>query len=98
MEGGGRVKRVALLGERLIVHRTPDGTPGLVGEFCPHRGASLYFGRNEVGGMRCPYHGWKFALDGQCVDMPSEPPESAFAAKVCHVAYPCLDKGGVIWA
>ena len=48
--------------------------------------------------MRCPYHGWKFALDGQCVDMPSEPPESAFAAKVCHVAYPCLDKGGVIWA
>ncbi len=98
VEGGGRVKRVALLAERLIVHRTPDGTPGLVGEFCPHRGASLYFGRNEVGGMRCAYHGWKFALDGRCVDMPSEPAESAFPSKVCHAAYPCLDKGGVLWA
>ena len=98
VEGGGRVKRVALLGERLIAHRTPDGVPGLVGEFCPHRGASLYFGRNESGGMRCPYHGWKFGLDGQCVDMPSEPPESAFPAKVCHVAYPCQDRGGMLWA
>ena len=95
---GGRVKRVALLGERLIAHRTPEGEPGLVGEFCPHRGASLYFGRNESGGMRCPYHGWKFGLDGQCVDMPSEPAESAFAAKVCHTAHPCQDRSGVLWA
>ena len=95
---GGRVKRVALLGERLIAHRTPEGRPGLVAEVCPHRGASLYFGRNEDGGMRCVYHGWKFGLDGQCVDMPSEPPESSFAAKVCHIAYPCQERGGVIWA
>jgi phenylpropionate dioxygenase-like ring-hydroxylating dioxygenase large terminal subunit len=98
LDSGGRVKRVQLLGERLVVHRAPDGRPGLVGESCPHRGASLFFGRNEAGGMRCVYHGWKFALDGQCVDMPSEPPESSFAAKVCHVAYPCLDRGGVVWA
>jgi phthalate 4,5-dioxygenase oxygenase subunit len=98
LEPGGRVKRVQLLGERLIVHRTPTGRPGLVGEFCPHRSASLYFGRNEEGGMRCAYHGWKFGLDGQCVDMPSEPPESNFAAKVCHTAYPCVERGGVIWA
>jgi phthalate 4,5-dioxygenase oxygenase subunit len=98
VEPGGRVKRVALLGERLIAHRTPEGVPGLVGEFCPHRGASLYFGRNETGGMRCAYHGWKFDLDGQCVEQPSEPPESAFAAKVCHTAYPCQDRGGVVWA
>ncbi|HEY7520050.1 MAG TPA: Rieske 2Fe-2S domain-containing protein [Methylomirabilota bacterium] len=95
---GGRVKRVQLLGERLVVHRTPSGRPGVIAEFCPHRGASLYFGRNEEGGMRCVYHGWKFALDGQCVDMPSEPADSSFASKVCHTAYPCAERGGVIWA
>ena len=94
---GGRVKRVQLLGERLVVHRTPSGRAGVIAEFCPHRGASLYFGRNEDGGMRCVYHGWKFGLDGQCLDMPSEPPESSFATKVCHTAYRCEERGGVIW-
>jgi phthalate 4,5-dioxygenase oxygenase subunit len=94
---GGRVKRVELLGERLIAYRTPGGAPGVIGEFCPHRGASLYWGRVEEAGMRCAYHGWKFGLDGQCVDMPSEPPESSFAAKVCHTAYPCAERGGVVW-
>ena len=98
LEPGGRVKRVQLLGERLIAHRAPGGAGGLVAEFCPHRGASLYFGRNEEGGMRCVYHGWKFGLDGQCVDMPSEPPESSFAAKVRTAAYPCVERGGVVWA
>ena len=95
---GGRVKRVALLGERLIAHRTPAGRPGVIAEFCPHRGASLYFGRNEDGGMRCPYHGWKFGLDGQCAEMPSEPADSGFAAKVRTAAYPCAEAGGVVWA
>src|SRR6266545_4933161 len=78
---GGRVKRIQLLGERLVAYRTPGGMPGLIGEFCPHRGASLFFGRVEEAGMRCAYHGWKFGLDGQCVDMPSEPAESSFVAK-----------------
>jgi phthalate 4,5-dioxygenase len=95
---GGRVKRVQLLGERLIAYRTPSGSPALVGESCPHRGASLFFGRNEAAGIRCVYHGWTFGVDGQCVDMPSEPPESSFAAKVCHTAYPCAERGGVVWA
>ncbi len=94
---GGRVKRVQLLGERLVAYRTPDGTPGLIGEFCPHRGASFYFGRVEADGMRCVYHGWKFGLDGQCMETPNEPPESNFAAKVCNTAYPCTEGGGVIW-
>lgn len=98
LSAGGRVKRVQLLDERMIVHRTPGGRVGLVGEFCPHRSASLYFGRNEEGGMRCAYHGWKFGLDGQCVDMPSEPPESNFASKVCTTAYPCVERGGVVFA
>jgi phthalate 4,5-dioxygenase len=97
LASGGRVKRVQLLGERLIAYRTPDGRPGLAGEGCPHRGASLYFGRVEPGGIRCVYHGWKFGLDGQCVEMPSEA-ESSFAAKVRHTSYRCLERGGVVWA
>ena len=94
---GGRVKRVQLLGERLIAYRTTTGAAGIMGEFCPHRSASLYFGRVEADGMRCVYHGWRFAMNGQCVDMPSEPPESSFASKVCHLAYPAEERGGVTW-
>jgi phthalate 4,5-dioxygenase len=97
LEPGGRVKRVQLLGERLIAYRTLTGRAGVLGESCPHRGASLYFGRVEETGMRCAYHGWKFGLDGQCLEMPSEPAESSFAAKVCHTAYPCAERGGMIW-
>jgi len=70
---GGRVKRVKLLGERLIAFRGKNGRPGLIGEFCPHRLASLYFGRVEDAGMRCVYHGWAFAADGRCLEMPNEP-------------------------
>ena len=72
--------------------------PALIAEFCPHRGASLFFGRIEEAGMRCVYHGWKFGLDGRCLEMPSEPPESSFTAKVSTTAYPCAERGGVIWA
>ncbi len=98
LEPGGRVKRVMLLGERLVVYRANNGTPGLAGEFCPHRLASLYFGRVEEEGIRCVYHGWKFGLDGQCLEMPSQPAEKSFAASIRHKAYPCAERGGVVWA
>jgi len=65
---------------------------------CPHRGASLFFGRNEEAGMRCVYHGWKFDTAGSCIDMPNEPAESDFRTKVRAVAYPCQERGGVLWA
>jgi phthalate 4,5-dioxygenase len=94
---GGHCKRVKLLGEDLVVVRSPAGHVGLLGEFCPHRRASLYFGRNEDTGLRCVYHGWQFALNGQCTDMPNEPPASNFQEKVCQVAYPCTERGGVVW-
>jgi phthalate 4,5-dioxygenase len=97
LQAGGRVKRVMLLGERLIAYRAGNGTPGLIGEFCPHRLASLYFGRVEEAGMRCVYHGWAFGLDGQCLDMPNESAASAFAPKIRTAGYPCLERGGVIW-
>ncbi|HEX8966429.1 MAG TPA: Rieske 2Fe-2S domain-containing protein, partial [Chloroflexota bacterium] len=63
----------------------------------PHRGASLFFGRNEEAGLRCVYHGWKFDRDGQCVDMPNEPAESDFKHKVRATAYAARERGGVIW-
>ena len=97
LEAGGRVKRVRLLCEPLIAFRGKSGRPGLIGEFCPHRLASLYFGRVDEDGMSCAYHGWKLGADGRCLEMPSEPPESSFASKVRHVAYPCEEQGGVIW-
>src|SRR5438093_1242798 len=64
--------RVRLLGENLLAFRNSDSQVGLVSEVCPHRGASLYFGRNEDNGLRCVYHGWKFDITGRCVDMPNE--------------------------
>jgi phenylpropionate dioxygenase-like ring-hydroxylating dioxygenase large terminal subunit len=90
--------RIRLLGEDLIAFRATDGRVGLLANNCPHRGASLFFGRNEENGLRCVYHGWKFAADGTCVDMPNEPAESDFRTKVKARAYPCLERGGIIWA
>jgi phthalate 4,5-dioxygenase len=90
--------RVRLLGEDLIAFRDSNGQIGLVANNCPHRGASLFFGRNEESGLRCVYHGWKFDVTGQCVDMPNEPAESDFRTKVRAVAYPTAEKAGVVWA
>jgi nitrite reductase/ring-hydroxylating ferredoxin subunit len=89
--------RVMLLGEQLIAFRDTNNRVGLLAHNCPHRGASLFFGRNEEGGLRCVYHGWKFDAAGSCVDMPNEPAESDFRSKVRAVAYPCVEKGGLLW-
>jgi phthalate 4,5-dioxygenase oxygenase subunit len=89
---------VLLLSEKLIAFRDSSGKVGLVQNHCPHRGASLFFGRNEEGGLRCVYHGWKFDTEGRCIDMPNEPAESDFKAKVKAVAYPTQERGGVVWA
>jgi phthalate 4,5-dioxygenase oxygenase subunit len=89
--------RLRLLGENLIAFMTTSGKIGLVQNSCPHRGASLFFGRNEEEGLRCVYHGWKFDHEGRCIDMPSEPAESNFKNKVKAVAYPCVERNGIIW-
>jgi nitrite reductase/ring-hydroxylating ferredoxin subunit len=88
--------RIRLLGEDLIAFRDSSGRVGILANNCPHRGASLFFGRNEENGLRCVYHGWKFDASGACVDMPNEPAESDFKAKVKAVAYPTLERGGVV--
>src|SRR5690242_5112010 len=89
--------RLRLMGENLIAFRTTSGAVGLMQNACPHRGASMFFGRNEEEGLRCVYHGWKFDVNGNCVDMPSEPAESNFKNKVHPLAYPCRERGGIIW-
>lgn len=87
--------RVKLLGERLLAFRDSAGRPGLVDEFCAHRGASLFLGRNEECGIRCSYHGWKYDIHGQCVELPSAP---QIAPKVRIKAYPCIERGDIVWA
>jgi phenylpropionate dioxygenase-like ring-hydroxylating dioxygenase large terminal subunit len=93
----GPPMRIKLLGEELIAFRTTSGAVGLIRNACPHRGASLFFGRNEEDGLRCVYHGWKFDVSGACVDMPSEPAESNFKTKVRARAYPVQERAGIIW-
>lgn len=97
-ERDGTPVRVKLLGEDLVAFRDTDGRLGMLGEFCTHRKASLVFGRNEECGLRCLYHGWKFDVDGNVVEMPSEPKGSGFAEKVKHKAYPTREAGGFVWA
>ena len=89
--------RLQLLGEKLLAFRDTQGRLGAIDEFCAHRGVSLWFGRNEESGIRCPYHGWKYDVTGQCTDVPSEPPESRFCQKVKLKSYPLAERGGVIW-
>ena len=89
--------RVMLLGEPLIAFRDTGGRVGLMQNYCPHRGASMFYGRNEEGGLRCVYHGWKFDVDGNCVDMMNEPAESNYAPKVKATAYPCVERNGAVW-
>ncbi len=90
--------RVRVLGEDLVAFRDSGGNVGLLSDHCPHRGASMFFGRNEEHGLRCVYHGWKFNIAGACVDMPNEPAESNFKHKIKAVAYQCQERNGVIWA
>jgi phthalate 4,5-dioxygenase len=89
--------RVQLLSERLLAFRDTKGRYGLIDEFCAHRGVSLWFGRNEENGLRCPYHGWKYDHTGQCIEVPSEPAESGFCKKIKLKSYPLIERGGVLW-
>jgi len=90
--------RVGLLGENLVAFRDSQGRVGLLGEHCAHRGTSLFFGRNEECGLRCIYHGWKYAVDGTVLETPAEPPGSTLKDKVRHTAYPCKEAAGIVWS
>lgn len=97
-EPDGTPVKARILGEDLVVFRDSEGRVGVVGEYCPHRRASLVYGRNEDGGLRCLYHGWKFDVQGNVLEMVSEPAASSMAEKVKHTAYPTKEWGGMVWA
>ena len=95
----GVPRRVRLLGEDLVAFRDIDGRAGLLAEACPHRGASLFFGRNEERGLRCVYHGWKFDVAGACVDMPTEPAASRTSrGRSAQSPIRTSERSGIVWA
>jgi phenylpropionate dioxygenase-like ring-hydroxylating dioxygenase large terminal subunit len=89
--------RIKLLGEKLIAFRDTEGRIGILDHRCPHRCASMFFGRNEEGGIRCAYHGWKFDVDGNCLDQPNLPEDQRFTDRVKAKAYKVAEKGGLVW-
>src|ERR1700679_101806 len=93
----GAPVRTTIFGDRLVVFRDTDGKLGVVDERCPHRLASLALGRNEEGGLRCIYHGWKFDVGGNCVEMPTEPEGYGFRDRVRLRSYPTVEAGGMVW-
>jgi phthalate 4,5-dioxygenase oxygenase subunit len=97
-ESDGTPVKARLLGEDLVVFRDSNGKLGVLDEYCPHRRASLVLGRNEECGLRCLYHGWKIDVEGNVLEMSSEPAGSGFADKVKHKAYPVREGGGFVWA
>jgi phenylpropionate dioxygenase-like ring-hydroxylating dioxygenase large terminal subunit len=93
--------RVKVLGEELVAFRDTQGRVGLLDQRCPHRGANLFFGRNEQGGLRCVFHGWKFNVDGRCLDMPNVEPgpnRDRLCARMQVAAYPVREWGDFVWA
>ncbi|MBO0893853.1 MAG: Rieske 2Fe-2S domain-containing protein [Acidimicrobiales bacterium] len=97
-ERDGSPVRLRILGEDLVGFRDTNGAVGLLEAACPHRRAKLFWGRNEDCGLRCAYHGWKFDVAGQCVDMPSEPADSTFKERIRARSYPATERAGLIWA
>jgi len=97
-DGERPVVPVTLLGEELVAFKNPDGSYGLLGKHCPHRGVDLCYGRLEDGGLRCPFHGWLLDAAGRCLEQPAEPADSRTHEKIRHTAYPCVEKNGIVFA
>jgi phthalate 4,5-dioxygenase oxygenase subunit len=97
-EPDGTPVKARVFGEDLVVFRDTKGRVGVMDEYCPHRRVSLVFGRNEDCGLRCLYHGWKMDVEGNVLEMVSEPAASGMAQKVKHLAYPVKEWGGFVWA
>lgn len=92
------VTPVEIVGEALVLFRDGEGRLGLIDRHCPHRGVDLCFGRLEARGLRCPFHGWKFDIDGQCLEQPGEPASSTMYKRVQTTAYPVIERNGIVWA
>ena len=97
LEPDGEPLRVNILGEQLVAFRDTEGRVGLMDRRCPHRGADMFFGRNEECGLRCVYHGWKFDVDGKAVELPNIPPGVRHHQSVRIKTYPTREFGGIVW-
>jgi len=97
VKSDGDPLRLMLLGEKLIAFRDSSDRVGIMDHRCPHRCASLFYGRNEANGIRCVYHGWKFDAEGNCIEMPNVPKDQVFKHKVKAKAYKVIERNGVIW-
>src|SRR6201993_654674 len=97
-EPDGEPKKITVLGEELLAFRDSRGVVGVIDQYCPHRGANLWLGRNEECGIRCVYHGWKFDTDGRCVDMPTSYPDLNAKDLIRIKSYPVREWGDMIWA
>ena len=99
LEADGAPERIRLFGENFVAFRVTDGRVGFIQEACPHRCASLALARNEEGGLRCIFHGWKFSVEGKCVDAPTEPSgqRAVFAERVPVRSHPTHEAGGIVW-
>jgi phthalate 4,5-dioxygenase len=89
---------IKILGEELVLFRDDRGRPGLLDLYCSHRCADLSYGRIEDGGLRCLYHGWLYDIDGRCLEQPGEPPESRYKDEIRHLAYPVIERAGLLLA
>src|SRR4051794_3743854 len=94
---GGPPIPLRLFGEDLVMFRDEAGRVGLLDLHCSHRATDLSYGRTEDGGLRCVYHGWLYDVDGRCLETPAEPPGSHLKDTIRHLAYPCIEKGGIIF-
>ena len=97
-DADGTPKKIVVMGEELLAFRDTRGVVGVIDQYCPHRGANLWLGRNEECGIRCVYHGWKFDTDGRCVDMPTSYPDLNAKDLMRIKAYPVREWGDMIWA
>ncbi len=97
LEADGPQIRLMLLGEKLIAFRDTAGRVGIMDHLCPHRLASLFLGRNEDHGIRCAYHGWKFDVNGNCLDQPNLPDKNKYPAGVKAKAYKTTERGGIVF-
>jgi phenylpropionate dioxygenase-like ring-hydroxylating dioxygenase large terminal subunit len=95
---GGNPLKVKVFSEELVLFRDDQGRPGLLGIHCSHRGTDLSYGRVEDGGLRCVYHGWLYDIRGRVLEQPGEPGGGAHRHEIRHLAYPCQEAGGVIFA
>ena len=98
LPNGSPPQKVRLFSEELVLFRDDHGRPGLLGLHCSHRGTDLSYGRIENGGLRCLYHGWLYDIHGRVLEQPGEPGGGAKRDEICHLAYPCQEAGGVIFA